>query len=163
MSTATRRRRDSEGSRPSRTAAIAYTHSPPSLPEFPDRPVLPLYHQGQSAFFKPARPLPRGRALVKVGRPLQQVVPFLYPHTQPVVSPSRRISSTRHLIGYWSADSQTPYRGRIPASIPPPHRSTVCERRAQRRSVIFAKGKTGKGSAAKRHHTMESRLTCTRR
>lgn len=168
MSRANRRRRDSEDLRPSRSAAIAPSSFPSLFPE-DEPPVLPLYRRGQSAFaVSPTRSTPRSRAILR-----QVSAPKIVPSTRRAPT-SSRFSSTRHLIGYWTADRAVPSPGRrgtsssspgrrVPSSIPPPRGSTVCERRAERRAVIFATRSTGKGSRANRRFTNESRLTCQSR
>lgn len=64
-------------------------------------------------------------------------------------SSSRASPSGLDLINHWSTDR-----------IPEPRGSSVCSKRAARRSVLFSKNLTSAGAASKRKHTVESSIHC---
>lgn len=78
--------------------------------------------------------------------------------------PTRRVSLPRRELARGAISSRVVERGRMPAtlrmSFVAPKRVLVCVRRSQRREVLFAERRTGKGSRSPRHRNEWSDVKC---
>lgn len=100
------------------------------------------------------RPLPRLTALVDLGR-LLEIQDRRTWHPQRTFRPAVSLSGNRTRMVVSDARGLSP-RVRFDAS----HRVVVCVRRKQRKEVMFALRKTGKGAKARRRRNRFSDMEC---
>lgn len=93
---------------------------------------------------------------------LSQVQSFRLADLYDPVKPARLFSGVTATVGVADAPKKKGTRSRVPTQIAftAPAQTLVCVRRAQRKEVLFAKKKTGKGGQRRPHRTAWSEVKC---